>query len=75
MVSGQMGQGGKDESVIGLQKTSAEADEEQNGDYAIDWKDPALETKMRAITGITSGEIKYSDLQKYGEVWISGFNI
>ena len=66
LVSGQMGQGGKGESVIGSQKTSAEADEEQKGDYAIDWKDPALETKMRAITGITSGEIKYSDLQKYG---------
>ena len=54
--------------IFGSQKTSAEADEEQKGDadYAIDWKDPALETKMRAITGITTGDIMYSDLQKYG---------
>ena len=52
--------------IFGSQKTSVEADEEQKGDYAIDWKDPALETKMRAITGITTGDIMYSDLQKYG---------
>ena len=52
--------------IFGSQKTSAEADEEQKGDYAIDWKDPALETKMRIKTGITTGDIMYSDLQKYG---------
>ena len=63
LVSGQMGQGGKGESVIGSQKTSAEADEEQKGDYAIDWKDPALETKMRIKTGITTGDIMYSDVK------------
>ena len=32
-------------------------------DYAIDWKDAALEAKMRKITGIASGDIMYSDVK------------
>ena len=32
-------------------------------DFAIDWKDPALEAKMRVATGIESGDIMYSDVE------------
>ena len=31
--------------------------------YTIDWKDAALEAKMRKITGIASGDIMYSDVK------------
>ena len=37
--------------------------EQGNTDYAIDWKDAALEDKMRKITGIASGDIMYSDVK------------
>ena len=40
-------------------------------DYAIDWKDAALEAKMREITGITSGDIMYSDVQHISELYLS----
>ena len=37
--------------------------EEEFTDYAIDWKDDVLEAKMREITGISSGDIMYSDVK------------
>lgn len=41
---------------------------ETNG---IQWKDAALEAKMRKITGITSGDIMYSDLENITELDLS----
>ena len=35
----------------------------QKADNAVDWKDDALEAKMRDITGISSGDITYSDVE------------
>ena len=42
-------------------------------DYAIDWKDAALEAKMREITGIHSGNIKYSDVKDLTDLDLSNF--
>ena len=40
-------------------------------DYAIDWKDAALEAKMRKITGIRFRKIKYSDVKDLTELDLS----
>ncbi len=48
---------------------------EQNGDYVIDWKDENLETIMRKITGITDRKIKYSDIKSITELDLSGSKI
>ena len=37
-------------------------------DFAIDWKDPVLEAKMREVTGINTGDIMYSDVQGIKEL-------
>ena len=39
------------------------SEEEKFTDYAIDWKDPVLEERMRKKTGIKSGDIMYSDVK------------
>ena len=67
----QISQGGDEKPVEEVQESNTEAVEEQNDepaeeeftDYAIDWKDAALEAKMREITGISSGDIMYSDVK------------
>ena len=45
--------------------------EQGNTDYAIDWKDAALEAKMRKITGIASGDIMYSDVKDLTDLDLS----
>ena len=45
--------------------------EQRNTDYAIDWKDAALEAKMRKITGIASGDIMYSDVKDLTDLDLS----
>ena len=45
--------------------------EEEFTDYAIDWKDAALEAKMHEITGISSGNIMYSDVKDITELDLS----
>lgn len=41
-------------------------------DYAMDWKDPVLEAKMREITGIETGDIMFSDVHGLTELDLSG---
>ena len=43
----------------------------KKGDNAIDWKDAALEAKMREITGISFGNIEYSDVEDITELDLS----
>ena len=43
----------------------------KKGDNAIDWKDAALEAKMREITGISFGNIEYSDVKDITELDLS----
>ena len=45
------------------QEEAAETVDQDYPDYAIDWNDDALEAKMRDITGISSGDIMYSDVR------------
>ena len=67
----QISQNGDEQLAEETQADNSEAVEEQNDepaeeeftDYAIDWKDAALEAKMREITGISSGDIMYSDVK------------
>ena len=40
-------------------------------DFAIEWKDSTLESRMREITGITSGDIMYSDVKSITELDLS----
>jgi len=40
-------------------------------DFAIDWKDTVLEAKMRSVTGISSGEIMYSDVSSISQLDLS----
>ena len=40
-------------------------------DFVIDWKDTALEARMRTITGIESGPIMYSDIYEITELDLS----
>ena len=48
-----------------------EETQEVDANYAIDWKDAALEAKMREITGISSGDIMYSDVKDITELDLS----
>ena len=46
----------------------------RKADNAIDWKDAALEEKMRKITGISSGDIMYSDVENITELDLANPN-
>ena len=52
------------ESFISCTSAVSENNETQNTDvdYVIDWKDDIVEKRIREITGISSGDIRYSDV-------------
>ena len=63
-----------DEDIVTPKEELAEPTNDlADGDFIIEWKDDVLEIEIRKITGISSGDIRFSDVEKITELDLGGY--
>lgn len=58
-----------------VQQKIVGSEDEEEGDYPIEWNDDALEAAIRKITGIEKRDIMYSDVYPLEALYLSGSEI